>query len=194
MRFLHNHLPTRTLLSLPTVALAVLLGSLIGAIPAALAVAYELPLFLDTLGTMVVAVLYGGVPGFLTGVLTNLFAELLLGGSVPLHAFAPVNGAVGYLVGTLAWRFDLRRPGVLLALLLSVSLVSTILGSATVVLAYSGVSATSVDYLVAALAVTGRTLASSAVIARLPLNIIDKLLSVIASYVAYIAIRKVDTV
>jgi energy-coupling factor transport system substrate-specific component len=167
---------------------AILLASFLGAALGVFAVVTDIPLFLDSIGTAVIAALFGVVPGLLTGFLTNLFAELLHPGSVPFLTFAPVNMSTGLVVGILAWRFDLSRPGVLGATLVLVTLFNVILGSLTALIVHSGVTATSVDFLVASLTMTGYSRSASAFLARIPTNFVDKSIAVIAAYWAYLAV------
>ena len=65
----------------------------------------KLPIFLDSIGTLISAVLLGPVIGMLTGLLTNLLWGLL---TDPIAAaFAPVAMVIGLVAGCLAragWR------------------------------------------------------------------------------------------
>lgn len=60
----------------------------------------KLPIFLDSIGTLISAVLLGPVIGMLTGLLTNLLWGLL---TDPIAAaFAPVAMVIGLVAGCLA--------------------------------------------------------------------------------------------
>lgn len=60
----------------------------------------KLPIFLDSIGTLISAVLLGPVIGMLTGLLTNLLWGLL---TDPIAAaFAPVAMVIGLVAGWLA--------------------------------------------------------------------------------------------
>ncbi len=60
----------------------------------------KLPIFLDSIGTLISAVLLGPVIGMLTGLLTNLLWGLLTN---PIAAaFAPVAMVIGLVAGCLA--------------------------------------------------------------------------------------------
>lgn len=60
----------------------------------------KLPIFLDSIGTLISAVLLGPVIGMLTGLLTNLLWGLL---TDPIAAaFAPVAMVIGLVTGWLA--------------------------------------------------------------------------------------------
>jgi len=106
-------------LALMPVAIAINIA--VGAIVAAL----KLPIYLDSIGTVLVGVLAGPWAGALTGLLTNLIWALLPipGGAGPIIAFfAPVAAVIGLMAGFWASRgvFQLRtdegRVGSFLAL------------------------------------------------------------------------------
>jgi hypothetical protein len=91
----------------------------------ALAVALRLPIYLDSIGTVLVGVLAGPWAGALTGILANLIWSILPvpGGAGPLAAFfAPVAGVIGLLAGFWArqgvfrLRSDDDRVGLFLSL------------------------------------------------------------------------------
>ena len=87
---------TRTLVLMATgIALNMALGQL--------AELLKLPIFLDSLGTMLVAVLCGPWIGGLTGLITNLLWGLIQGPTAAF--FAPVAAIIGVAAGLLA------RPG-----------------------------------------------------------------------------------
>src|SRR3954449_12068897 len=90
-----------------------------------IAVALRLPIYLDSIGTVLVGALAGPWAGALTGILSNLIWSILPvpGGAGPTAAFfAPVAGVIGLMAGFWATRgvFRLRaddsRVGGFLAL------------------------------------------------------------------------------
>src|SRR6478752_8329760 len=111
-------LSTATLtLMVVAIAITIAVGSLISFL--------RLPIYLDSIGTVLVGVLAGPWAGALTGLLTNLIWALLPipGGAGPTIAFfAPVAGVIGLMAGFWASRgvFQLRsddaRVGGFLAL------------------------------------------------------------------------------
>ena len=77
----------------------VAMNLVLGIITAALGI----PLYLDTLGTVLTAVLFGPVPGMIVGALSNIIHGLIY--SVTDIPFALVNMAVGLVVGLVAKKF-----------------------------------------------------------------------------------------
>jgi hypothetical protein len=110
---------TTAVLTLMPVAIAINIA--VGSI----AVALRLPIYLDSIGTVLVGALAGPWAGALTGILSNLIWSILPipGGAGPTAAFfAPVAGVIGLMAGFWASRgiFQLRsddsRVGAFLAL------------------------------------------------------------------------------
>ena len=102
-------------------AVAIAINIAVGSI----AVALRLPIYLDSIGTVLVGALAGPWAGALTGILSNLIWSILPipGGAGPVAAFfAPVAGVIGLMAGFWASRgvFQLRsddaRVGGFLAL------------------------------------------------------------------------------
>ena len=102
---------TTAVLTLMPVAIAINIA--VGAI----AVALRLPIYLDSIGTVLVGALAGPWAGALTGILSNLIWSILPipGGAGPTTAFfAPVAGVIGLMAGLWASRgvFQLRADDV----------------------------------------------------------------------------------
>src|SRR4029077_19486566 len=109
---------TATIALIPVaIAINVAIGALVSAL--------RLPIYLDSIGTVLVGALAGPWAGALTGILANLIWAILPvpGGAGPTIAFfAPVAGVIGLMAGFWAGRgvFNLRtddaRVGGFLAL------------------------------------------------------------------------------
>lgn len=91
---------TRTIVLIPiAIALNIILGQTVAA-------AIKLPVYLDSIGTILVAVVAGPIPGALTGLLSNLLWTFVL--PPPFHndyaaAFAIVAAVIGLLAGAFSW-------------------------------------------------------------------------------------------
>ena len=78
---------------------AVAMNIVLGIITSALGI----PLYLDTLGTVLSAAILGPVPGMIVGALSNIITGLIY--SVSDIPFCLVNMAVGLIVGLVAKKF-----------------------------------------------------------------------------------------
>lgn len=101
-------------------------------------------------------------------------------------SFAPVNMVTGLIIGVMSWRYHLSRPGVLGATVVLVTFSSILLGTTIALVVHAGVIATSIDHLVASLALSGRSLPAAAFLARIPINLVDKSISLIGAYWVYL--------
>jgi hypothetical protein len=64
----------------------------------------KLPIYLDSIGTILVGVLAGPIPGALTGILSNLIWQYAPGiGGGTIGPFAIVAGVIGLLAGVWGW-------------------------------------------------------------------------------------------
>jgi hypothetical protein len=98
---------TRTIVLMPVaIAINIVLGQTVGT-------ALKLPVYLDSVGTILVGVLAGPIAGAATGILSDLAWTFLLAGtpfgSPTVWPFAIVAAAIGFVAG-LAGRFGAFRP------------------------------------------------------------------------------------
>ena len=137
----------------------------------------KLPIFLDSIGTLISAVLLGPVIGMLTGLLTNLLWGLL---TDPIAAaFAPVAMVIGLVAGWLA-RADWFRtlPKVVVSgviITLAVTVVAVPLRTAL----FGGVTGSGADLFVAWMHSMGQNLAESVAITVIGANLVDKILTAV---------------
>ncbi|MCH4886848.1 ECF transporter S component [Acidaminobacter sp. JC074] len=133
-------------------------------------------LFLDTVGTIFIAAVFGPLAGAITGGLTNLVNGVLVGPTeIP---FALVNITVAIVVGLIAKRFKFDiKTAVITGLILSV--VAPLIGTPIAVFMFGGLTGGGTDLLFAWLRATGQTVFASAFIPRITGNIIDKVISCI---------------
>jgi energy-coupling factor transport system substrate-specific component len=159
------------------VALNLALGAIVGAL--------KLPLYLDSVGTMLVGALAGPWAGILTGVTSNIVLGLL--SSPTFFAFIPVAIVIGALAGLLGKVGAFRSLGMavpagavigLAAGLSSVPIVCALFGCVTV----SGTGLITI-----ALRALGSPLPVAAAIASMSTDIVDKALS--AAIVTLVIVR-----
>lgn len=142
-----------------------------------------IPLFMDTIMTIAVTFYAGLVPGLLTGILYNLVASVSLFRIGPQAIFALCSAATVLIIyfcrqnrkGEWPW-FDL------LVLSLHVGFANSILGGIISTFAFGGVDHFLSDYIIAGILMQGLPLAGAAILARIPMNIIDKCIAVFAGY------------
>ena len=131
----------------------------------------KLPIFLDSIGTLISAVLLGPVVGMLTGLLTNLLWGLL---TDPIAAaFAPVAMVIGLVAGWLA------RAGWFRTLPKAVTLVAVPIRTTL----FGGVTGSGADLFVAWMHSVGQNLVESVAITVIGANLVDKILTAIIVWV-----------
>jgi len=163
-------------LTLALIAVAIVLNIVLGQTVSLL----KLPIFLDSIGTVLVALLAGPWAGALTGLLTNLIWGLI---SDPVAAaFAPVALVIGLVAGLCAkyglfkqwWQAILS--GVIITLALS------IIAIPIRVYMFGGVTGSGADFITAYLLATGKDLFSAVIITVITDNLIDKVATALLAW------------
>lgn len=155
---------------------AVLLGIANGLMGIINAHVLELPLFLDTIGTLLSTALWGFWPGAVTAVSTHLLQE-------SLRVFTGANFNLPWMICSLSSvitlslliRFDLFKTFIhaVLATIL-ITFANSITGAIVATLFFSGITIHPVDYIMTAFVSVGQSFLSASFWARLPVNLIDK--------------------
>jgi energy-coupling factor transport system substrate-specific component len=167
-------LPTLALALIPrAVALNLALGAVVGAL--------KLPVYLDSVGTILVAVLAGPRAGIVTGIVSNSVLGLLV--SPALFAFIPVAIVIGWLAG-IAGRmgaFGSLAGAIAAGLVIGVA---AALSSAVIVIALmGGLTASGTGILTIAIRATlGVSVDNAAKIAAIVTDALDKPLSCVLVY------------
>lgn len=150
-----------------------------------LAQTLKLPIFLDSIGTILSAVMLGPWLGALTGLLSNVIQGLF---TDPINIpFGIVNAVIGLVVGYLALKrgFEDYVTPLLAGLILAI--LAPIIGTPIAVYLFGGVTGGGIDLLYALLLNSGNEIFTSAFLARIPANLVDKLIS---AYLIMVIIRK----
>jgi len=163
-------------LTLALMAVAIVLNIVLGQLVSLL----KLPIFLDSIGTVLVALLAGPWAGGLTGLLTNLIWGLI---SDPIAAaFAPVAMIIGIVAGLCA-KYGLFKKwwqaiisGVIITLALSIVAIPIR------VYMFGGVTGSGADFITAYLLATGRDLFSAVIITVITDNLIDKVVTALLAW------------
>ncbi|WP_312641914.1 ECF transporter S component [Hydrogenoanaerobacterium sp.] len=144
-----------------------------------LAVALKIPLYLDCIGTILVAMLCGPWVGGLAGLVTNL----VLGISNPtFFIFAIVNVSVGIVTGFCArWNgFSVWWKWLISMFLMAIT--SLIIAAPIVVLAFGGVTASGTSLITATLMATGSNIWKAVFSTELVFTVTDRIISFVITY------------
>ncbi|MBC3887838.1 ECF transporter S component [Acetobacterium paludosum] len=136
-------------------------------------------LFLDTIGTIMVAVLFGPIWGALVGLVTNFMLGILV--DPTNFPFALVNIVIGIIVGLIFKKFKFNLvTAIVTGLILSV--VSPLIGTPIAVFLYGGIAGGFSDVMFAWLLASGQQVFAAAFIPRVLSNVVDKTLSCVLVY------------
>jgi energy-coupling factor transport system substrate-specific component len=163
-------------LTLALMAVAIVLNIVVGQVVSTL----KLPVFLDSIGTMLAALLANPWVGGLTGLLTNLIWGLI---SDPVAAaFAPVAMVIGIVAGLCA-KYGLFKTwwlatlsGVIVAVALSIVAIPVR------VYMFGGITGSGADFITAYLLATGRDLFGSVIITVISSNLLDKVVTALLAW------------
>ena len=145
-----------------------------------MASAVKLPVFLDSIGTILVGILAGPWAGLATGIMTNLIWGLI--SSPVAAAFAPVAGVIGLVAGLCAKTglFQSWWKAILAGVLIGVAASCTAVPIR--VYMFGGVTGSGADFLTAYLLRTGQDLFGSVIITVMTTNIPDKIASALMAW------------
>lgn len=145
----------------------------------------KIPLiFLDTLGTILSAVMFGPFWGGTVGLLTNIIQGMITNPkNIP---FAVVNLAIGLIVGYIAKRYTFNWVTALLTGLV-LAVVAPLIGTPIAIWVYGGLTGGGTDILFLWLLKSGQKIFTAAFIPRITGNIVDKVTCalLVASLVRY---------
>lgn len=165
------------------------LAAVLNLVGANLALALRLPVYLDSIGTMLGAALLGPVYGMLPGAVS----AILNGCTTDVYAFyyLPVQLATGLLTGL---AFRLFRPGgakdmwrILPASLL-ISLPGTVISSAITALVFGGITSSGSTVLVQLLHGAGLNLTASVCVVQGATDFLDRLISLVLAVLLLFAL------
>lgn len=148
--------------------LAVAVNIVLGIITSALGI----PLYLDTLGTVMTAALFGVVPGMIVGALTNTITGLIY--AVTDIPFALVSMAIAIVVGLIAKKYNFGwKVALVTGLILSV--VAPVIGTPIGIFMYGGLNGTFSDVFVMSLVKGGQTIFQASFLRNIASNFVDKI-------------------
>lgn len=168
MSFLERAKKDFTTFTWVLIAVAITLNVVVGQ----LVLLLKLPVFLDSIGTVLVGVMAGPWAGGLTGLLSNLIRGLI---STPvIAAFAPVAMVIGIVAGFCA-RYGLFRDW---WLAIAAGVIITVFNALTAVpirlFMFGGITGSGADFVMAYLLALGEDLFGSVVVTVFTANLVDK--------------------
>ncbi|RHW32823.1 ECF transporter S component [Neobacillus notoginsengisoli] len=140
-----------------------------------------LPIFMDSIGTIIVAAIMGPLIGGSTGLLTNIVFGLIRGDVLSM-AFGLANMSTGLIVGFMAKYGKFKNWIHLSIAAVFITIANSLIAAPIVVILYGGVSGAGVDLLVAGVLAAGKNILSSAFLARLPVNLVDKGIAITVAF------------
>ena len=158
------------------VALAIVLNVIGGQI----ALFFHLPIYLDSMGTIMIAMLYGPV----YGMLPPLLYGLVMGFTLDIYSlyFMPVGLMLGLMTGLVSKYFSLKKwrmiPGAMM-----ITVPGTIVSSIITAVLFGGITSSGSTVIVQVLNKAGLGLTASVFIVQILTDYVDRLLSlVVVSY------------
>ncbi len=154
-------------------AIAIVINMAVGQLVSML----KLPIFLDSIGTILVGILAGPWAGGLTGLITNLIWGLV--SSPVAAAFAPVAMAIGIAAGFCA-RFGLFKT-LWFALIAGViiTLFNAIVAVPIRLYMFGGITGSGADFITSYMLALGRDLFGSVVVSVFTSNLLDKVVTAV---------------
>ena len=174
-------LPARTLGLIP---IAMIINSVVGEIVGSIG----LPLYLDTIGTVLVAALAGPVAGMTTGALNNVVWGLLNPAALPFAAGAAL---IGYLSGVFIHRFHaFKHLGTVVLYGLLLGLVGGMVAAPVAAFVYGGTAGVGTGALVSLFREMGGSLIASVTTQAFISDPVDKILVMLVAYATVKALPK----
>ncbi len=168
------------------IAIMIPLGVAINLVGGQVAGKLALPLYMDSIGTAIVAAVMGPFVGAVSGVLYNVISALINGNMLSI-LFGLCNIATAFIIGFMAksGKFKTWVHAVVATVL--VALANAIMGAPIAVMVYGGIQGGGVDLVVAGFLAAGQDIMSAAFLARVPINLVDK---GIACFVAWLILMR----
>lgn len=116
--------------------------------------------------------------------------ELMFGFPGYLYPFAIVNILTGVVTAIMVKRGFLKEPTGLIFLILVLALVNAFVGAIVVTAVFDGITNQQLDSIVRAVIITGKFVFSSAFLVRILVNLVDKGIAVLFTYLVFKMISK----
>ena len=162
--------------TLALIAFAIVLNMAIGQLVSLL----KLPIFLDSIGTILVGILAGPLAGGLTGLLTNLLWGLI--SSPVAAAFSPVAMMIGIVAGLCA-KYGLFKAWwkVIIAGVI-ITIFNAIVAVPIRLYMFGGITGSGADFMTAYMLALGKDLFGSVVVTVFTSNLLDKVVTALMAW------------
>lgn len=166
----------KMVLSSIAIAINIVIGNIVAA--------FQLPfLFLDTIGTIFIALIFGPIAGMIVGALTNLVAPILMG-RITFSLYILVSIAVGLVAGVMFKKMKFNSISMII-IGIAVAAISAFVGSWIKLIVFDGYSGELSDAIFSILTATGLSDFLAMFITRFSYNVVDKILSCFLVYLLY---------
>jgi energy-coupling factor transport system substrate-specific component len=162
------------------------IGVAINFVGAQIVLLLKLPVYLDTIGTALTAMIGGPWIGMVTGLCTNLVKGIL---NPVSFAFIPVQVGVGLVVGLLAISGMFTKAWKVIIASVLVALTSTIIASPIQVLMFGGATGNSSDALVATFLASGQQIWTAVFSTKIINECMDKIFCLL---IAFFIVKKMS--
>ena len=163
-------------ITLVLMAVAIVLNIVVGQLVSLL----KLPIFLDSIGTILVGILAGPWAGGLTGLLTNLIWGLI--SSPVAAAFSPVAAVIGIVAGLCA-KYGLFKTwwkAIISGVIITVF--NAIVAVPIRLYMFGGITGSGADFVTAYMLALGKDLFGSVVVTVFTSNLIDKVVTAVLAW------------
>lgn len=140
-----------------------------------LALNLRLPIYLDCIGTIFSAILFGPYYGALCGIIASLISSLFDYYSL---FFIPSSMAIGILVGIVKKFGGFKRKRIFLSILI-ITLITSSISTIIVARVFGGISSSASSYIVQFLKLQGLSLEVSVFISQIFTDYLDKFISIV---------------
>lgn len=144
-----------------------------------IALLLKLPIYLDSIGTILVGAICGGLPGALVGLLSNAINSIT---SPPTFAFAILNIAFGLLAGYFGRIGIFRVWWKTLLSAIPFAFIGGFFGALITIWVFGGLAVGGGAIVVGALTALGLDINTANFVAQLPMDILDKVPTVLIVY------------
>lgn len=144
-----------------------------------LATLLKLPIYLDSIGTVLVGALCGGLPGALVGAVANVINSIT---NPTTMAYAIISVVIGLLAGWFSRAGWLKKLWKALITVIPFAIVGGLGGALITIWLFGGLTPSGNSIIVAALHAAGLDMNTAVVTAGFPFDVLDKLLTVLVVF------------